>query len=273
MNRLRPGENEPELHALVTGAGDRALVLLHGYPFDHSMWQPQIRDLSEESRILAPDLRGLGKSEVKRGEAATMATHAQDVIAWMNEVEMQRAVIAGLSMGGYVAFEIWRRARERVAGLVLLDTNAAPDSEEAKSARDRAKQDIARGGMEAVCEPMLQRVLGKTTRATRAGVVEHVRRMILSTNPDGAIAALGALRDRPSSIPDLPGIDVSTIVAVGEEDELTPVAVSERLAAGILGAELRILPRSGHVSSLEAPAEVTRTLRDLLARVPASVWQ
>lgn len=273
MNRLRPGENEPELHALVTGAGDRALVLLHGYPFDHSMWQPQIRDLSEETRILAPDLRGLGKSELKRGEIATMTTYAQDVIAWMNAVEMQRAVVAGLSMGGYIAFEIWRRARERVAGLVLLDAKAEPDSAEAKAARDRAKQDIARGGMEAVCESMLQGVLGKTTRATRAGVVEHVRRMILSTNPDGAIAALGALRDRPSSISDLPGIDVSTIVAVGEEDELTPVAASQTMAAAIHGAELRIVPRSGHVSSLEAPAEVTRALRDLMARIPAAMWR
>ena len=272
MNRLRI-ENGPELQAFVSGAGDRALLLLHGYPFDHSMWRPQIRDLAEETRIIAPDLRGLGQSESKPGEVAGMTTYAEDAIAWMDAAGVKRAVVAGLSMGGYIAFEIWRRARERVAGLVLLDTKAEPDSPEAKEARDRARQDIVRGGMQGVLETTVQRVLGKTTRATNAAVVEHMRRMILSTKPEGAILALGALRDRPSSIADLPGIDVPVIVVVGEEDELTPVVHSQTMAAAIPGAELRIVPGSGHVSSLEAPAEVTRALRDLLARVPAASWR
>jgi pimeloyl-ACP methyl ester carboxylesterase len=273
VNRLRARENGPELQALVTGTGEQALVLLHGYPFDHSMWAPQIRDLGEETRILAPDLRGLGKSEYKRGEITSMTTHAEDTIAWMNAVGMQRAVVAGLSMGGYVAFEMWRKFRPRLAGLLLLDTKAEPDSTEAKAGRDRAQQDIARGGMAAICEGTVERVLGKTTRATKAGVVEHMRRMILATNPNGAIAALGTLRDRPSSVPDLPGINIPTIVAVGEEDELTPVANSETIVAGISGAELRVLPKSGHVSSLEAPDEVTRAIRDLLERIPTASWR
>jgi pimeloyl-ACP methyl ester carboxylesterase len=273
VNRLRPRENGPELQAVVTGTGAQALVLLHGYPFDHSMWAPQIGDLGEETRILAPDLRGLGKSEFKRGETTSMTSHAEDVIAWMNAAGMQRAVVAGLSMGGYIAFEIWRKFKSRVAGLVLLDTKAEPDSTEAKAGRERAQQDITRGGMAAICEGTVERVLGKTTRATKAGVVEHMRRMILATNPNGAIAALGALRDRPSSIPDLHGINVPAIVAVGEEDELTPVANSQTMAAGIPGAELRILPKSGHVSSLEAPDEVTRAIRDLLARIPDATWR
>jgi pimeloyl-ACP methyl ester carboxylesterase len=234
------------------------------------MWAPQIRDLGEEARILAPDLRGLGKSEFKRGESTSMTTHAEDVIAWMNAVGMQQVVVAGLSMGGYIAFEIWRKFKSRVAGLVLLDTKAEPDSNEAKAGRDRAQQDIARGGMGAICEGTVERVLGKTTRATKAGVVEHMRRMILATNPNGAIAALGALRDRPSSVPDLPGINVPTIVAVGEEDELTPLAASQTMAAAIPGAELRVFAKSGHVSSLEAPDEVTRAIRDLVSRIPGA---
>jgi pimeloyl-ACP methyl ester carboxylesterase len=185
----------------------------------------------------------------------------------MESQGLERAVIAGLSMGGYIAFEIWRMAPAKVAGLVLLDTQAEPDSPEAKEARNRSIQEIAGGGMDAVCEGMLQRVLGKTTRASQPAVVEHVRRMILATTPEGAIRALEALRDRPSSVPDLPGISVPTTVAVGEEDELTPLALSQRMAASIPGAELRTIPRSGHVSSLEAPADVTRTLRDALAGV------
>ncbi|HET9888559.1 MAG TPA: alpha/beta hydrolase, partial [bacterium] len=248
------------------------LLLLHGYPFDHSMWRPQIRDLGEEARIVAPDLRGLGQSEVDPDEVVSMATHAQDAIGWMDAAGVKRAIVAGLSMGGYIAFEIWRQARERVAGLVLLDTKAEPDSPESKEARDRAKQDIARGGMQAVLETTIERALGKTTRATNSAVVEHMRRMVLSTKPEGAISALGALRERPSSIADLPGISVPVIIVVGDEDELTPIVHSQTMATAIPGADLRIVAQSGHVSSLEAPAEVTHALRDMLNRVPAASW-
>ena len=273
MNRLRPSKQGPELHALISGTGDRALVLLHGYPFDHSMWRPQLRDLAEEARIIAPDLRGLGKSEWNDADSASMRTHAEDTIAWMDAQGIQRAVVAGLSMGGYIAFEVWRRAPQRVAGLVLLDTKAEPDSPEAREARDKQKEEIARGGMAAICDGTIQRVLGKTTREIGGSVVEHVRRMILTTKPEGARGALDALRDRPSSVPDLPGISVPTIVVVGEEDELTPVSVAQKMAAGIPGAELRVIPRVGHVSSLESPSEVTRALRDALAGVPAGGWR
>jgi pimeloyl-ACP methyl ester carboxylesterase len=230
------------------------------------MWQLEIRDLSDEVRVVAPDLRGMGRSGIDPGDGASMRTHAEDVIAWMDALGIERAAVAGLSMGGYIAFELWRRARERIAGLALFDTKADADSEEGKAGRIATKTAIAHGGMEAVAEGMLSRVLGPTTRATKPAVVDHVRRMILGTKPEGAIAAAEALRTRPSSARNLGEIDVPVIVVVGEDDELTPPAVSQEMAARISGAELRIVPGAGHVSSLEAPAEVTRALRDLVRR-------
>ncbi len=267
---LRPGTPPVELFAAVTGAGPRALVLLHGYPFDHSMWRPQLRDLGPRARILAPDLRGLGRSGLSVGDAdeggASMRTHAKDVLAWMDSARIERAAVAGLSMGGYLAFELWRLAPSRIAALGLIDTKAEPDSEEGRRKRDAAKATIAKGGMAAVVDGMLEGVLGKTTRATRPGVVEHVRRMILATKPEGARAALEALKTRPSSVGDCRGITVPVILVVGDEDELTPVADSEAMAAQIPRADLRIAKGSGHVSSLETPEVVTRALRDLLDR-------
>ncbi len=267
MNTLeRPGPPSVELAAEISGSGGRNLVLLHGFPFDHTMWRPQIRDLENEARIVAPDLRGMGRSAIAPGGGASMRTHAEDVIAWMDAQKIERATIAGLSMGGYLAFELWRFARGRIAGLALLDTKAEPDSDEAKAGRVATKGAIAKGGMAAVADGMLAKVLGKTTRGTRPAVVDHVRRMILGTKPEGAMAAVDALRTRASSVEDLGRIDVPVIVVVGEEDELTPPSFSQEMAARMPSAELRIVKGSGHVTSLEAPEEATRALRDLLAR-------
>lgn len=267
MNVLRrPGPPPVALEAELAGSGPRALVLLHGFPFDHTMWRPQIRDLEAEARIVAPDLRGMGRSGLAPAGSASLRTHAEDVVAWLDEQKIEKAAFAGLSMGGYLAFELWRVARHRIAGLALLDTKAEADSDEAKAGRTKTKDAIARGGMEAVADTMLEKALGKTTRATRPAVVDHVRRMILGTKPEGAMAATDALRDRPSSIDTLAEIDVPVIIAVGDEDELTPPHFSQAMAAGIAGAELRIVKGSGHVSSLESPAEITATLRDLLDR-------
>lgn len=267
MNRLfREGNPGLELAASVTGSGPGVLVLLHGYPFDRTMWRPQIRDLEARARIFAPDLRGLGKSGGE-GDAGSMRIHAEDVLAWMDGAGIEKAAVAGLSMGGYVAFELWRRAPSRITGLALIDTKAEADSPAAAQARVQSSETIRTGGMEAVVDGMLERVLGATTRATRPAVVEHVRRMILATKPEGARAALDALRTRPSSVANLGGISVPVVIVVGDEDELTPVAASQEMAAAIPRSELRVLKGAGHVTSLESPEEVTQALEDLLRRV------
>lgn len=256
----RAGAN---LEATVAGDGAVTVVLLHGYPFDRTMWDPQLRALAARTTVLAPDLRGLGSSELGDG-AGDVRTHADDVVAWLARESTSRVVLMGLSMGGYVAFEVWRRARERVAALVLIDTKPTDDSADAKKARVSQREAIREGGMSAVVAPLLDAVLGSTTKASRPDVVEHVRRMILHTKPAGAMAALDAMRTRPDSTPDLAGIDVPTLVLVGEEDGITPPNVARDMAHAIPGATLVTIPAAGHVTSLEAPELVTRALRTFL---------
>jgi pimeloyl-ACP methyl ester carboxylesterase len=219
--------------AALEGKGGQPLVLLHGFPFDHSMWDPQIQALRGDAKILAPDLPGLGRSELPPGPSPSMHDYAGEVLAWMDEAGISRATVAGLSMGGYVAFAMWRRARERIAGLALLDTKAEADSEEAKRGRLDARRAIEEHGMAGVASGMLEKVLGKTTRRIRPDVVERVRKMIVATPPAGAIAAVDAMRERPDSVRDLAAIDVPTVVIVGEEDELTPPSVVRATAEGI----------------------------------------
>lgn len=250
--------------AVLTGAGREPLVLLHGYPFDPSMWAPQLRALERDARILAPDLLGLGASRLARGAAPRMDDYADDVLAWMDDAGISRATVAGLSMGGYVSFALWRRAKERVASLVLLDTQAGADGEEARKGRVAAREALAAGGMAAVVDGMIGKVLGATTRARRPEVVDHVRRMILATDAAGAIAATEALRERPDSTPTLATLDVPVTVVVGEEDTLTPPAIARAMADGIRGARCVVVPGAGHVSPLEAPDAVTAVLRQVL---------
>jgi pimeloyl-ACP methyl ester carboxylesterase len=251
----------------TAGEGAANLLFVHGFPFDHSMWDAQIRDLAPAARILAPDLRGLGKSDLPASGRASLADHADDLAAWMDASGMDRAVLVGLSMGGYIAFEAWRRHRKRFAGLALVDTTAAEDTPAGKKARVQTRESILLGGMSAVSSGLLTACLGETTRATRPAVVQTVRHLILSTPAGGAVAAVEAMRQRPDSTGDLAGIDVPTSVIVGDEDSLTPPAVAREMARRIPKAELVTVPDAGHLTPLEAPAAVTRALRTLLRRV------
>ena len=251
------------LAATAAGEGDAAVVLVHGYPFDRRMWEPQIRALSPRARVLAVDLRGFGESE--SGDLpASMGTFADDVIAWMDGLDARRTLLAGLSMGGYVAFEIWRRAPSKIHALALLDTKPDADSPEARKGRVKQRETIGEAGMSAVVSGMLNAVLGATTRETRPEVVALVRRMILETPPRGAMDALDAMRARPDSTGDLAGIRVPVSVIVGAEDTITPPHLSEEMAARIPGARLLVLPKAGHVTALEAPELVNRTLIELV---------
>ena len=260
--RIRPDGTRASAH--LSGEGKEPLVLLHGFPFDPTMWAPQVRALSRDARILAPDLLGLGASRLAAGGAPRMDDYAADVLAWMDDTGIHRATVAGLSMGGYVAFALWQRAKERVASLVLLDTQASADGEEARKGRVTARAAIAEGGMAAVGEGMLSKVLGATTHRTRPEVVAHVRRMILESDPAGAMAAVDALRERPDRTGLLGTIDVPVTVVVGEEDGMTPPAVARDMADRIPGARCLVVPEAGHVSSLETPERITAILREVL---------
>jgi pimeloyl-ACP methyl ester carboxylesterase len=253
------------LRAVLGGDAPRDLVLLPGFPFDAAQWEPQLRGLADVARVLVPETRGLGGSDLGPSRTASMSDYAADVAAWMDQVGMKRATLGGLSMGGYIVFEMWRRHRDRVDALVLADTKAEEDPPEGKWARVAMGDAIRAEGMHGVTEGMLEKVLGATTRRLRPAVVERVRDMIQATKPAGAIAALDAMRERPDSVADLATIDVPTLVLVGAEDSLTPPIGARRLARAIEGAGFVEIEDAGHVSALEAPDAVTRALRRFLA--------
>jgi pimeloyl-ACP methyl ester carboxylesterase len=193
-----------------------------------------------------------------------MSRYADDVIAMLDALQIERAVIAGLSMGGYVAFEIWRRHRERVRALILADTRAGADSDEAKAKR-RAMIALARAkGSGAVADSQIGGMVGTTTRERHPDIADAIHRMMSVAPVEGVVGALEALIERPDSTPTLATIDVPTLIIVGEEDTLTPPQEARALHALIAGSRLEILDGAGHVSNVERPAAFNHVMSEFL---------
>lgn len=241
------------------------LVLLHGFPHDHTLWSAQLSALGRQARVVAPDLAGFGGSEPNG--PATMDAYADHVIRLLDHLAIDDAVFCGLSMGGYVAFALWRRYPQRVRALVLSDTRAGAD-DDAGRAKRRELVALARAeGSAAVTEAMLPGMLGKSTRARAPGAAGDVRRMGAATPVEGIVAGLEAMMARPDSTPTLATITVPTLVVVGDEDVLTPPAQAELLHAGIAGSRLEVIRGAGHLPCLERPAAFNLVVGEFLTRL------
>jgi len=250
---------------LEAGGGKTAMVLLHAFPLSAEQWMPQLARVPPGARVIAPDLRGFrGRGsgvDIADLDGMTMDAYAADVIALMAHLEIERAVVGGVSMGGYVAFAILRRAPERVAGLVLANTRAIADSTEARAGRDRMIAIVEREGSAGVAREMLPKLLGATTRAEQPDLVEVVGHLIEANPPSAIAAAIRALKDRPDSTPLLASIACPTTIVTGEEDAIVPLAETEAMHQAIAGARLVVLPGVGHLSNLEAPAAFAEVLK------------
>ena len=255
---------EVTLTAEVRGDGP-ALLLVHGFPLDHGLWAHQVATLKGWRRI-APDLRGTGGSDAP-ADGYSMAAYADDLARLLDRLGASRAVVAGLSMGGYVAFELLRRHRDRVAGLILVDTRAEADTPDARAGRESLMEIARRQGPAAVADRMLPRLVGPTTQRTQPQVVPQVKEMASRWSVPGMVGALAAMRDRPDSTPILPTIDVPTLVVVGEEDELTPPALSRAMTSAIPSAAMTTIAAAGHLSPLEAPSAVSRVMAEFLEAI------
>jgi YbgC/YbaW family acyl-CoA thioester hydrolase len=267
----RPGEvaryDLGDVSLAVDARGDGpALLLVHGFPLDHSMWAHQVATLARWRRI-APDLRGAGVSDAPAG-GYSMTTYADDLARLLDRLHVERAVVVGLSMGGYIAFEMLRRHRQRFMGLVLVDTRADADGPEQRRARDDLVELARSKGAAAVAERMAPRLLGRSTQQTQPNIVDQVKAMAARTPVAGMVGALGAMRDRPDSTPLLATIDIPTLVVVGAEDEVTPPAQARAMAAAIPSATLTTIPGAGHLAPLEAPTAVTRVVAEFLEALP-----
>jgi pimeloyl-ACP methyl ester carboxylesterase len=255
-------------------AGDpqaaRTLVLLHAFPFGAGMWELQFdaivptraSSVSASWRVLAPSMPGFDGSG--RSDQPSVDAFARHVLMWLDRLDVPSAVVAGLSMGGYVAFGLLRQAPERIEGLILADTRSGPDSPEAKPARQRMIDLALHGGPEAVADDFIPKVVGATTLASRPEVVATARRLIVTQSRESIADAVGVLMTRPDSGPLLSSIRVPTCIIVGEEDGLTPPIESERMHAAIAGSTLVRLPGAGHMTNLETPAAFNAALASFL---------
>jgi len=256
--------SDRKMRYLEAGAG-WPLVLIHAFPLSADMWRPQFEPLPDGWRFIAPDLRGFGGETPDPGAAPTVDDFAADIEALLDVLEIERAMIGGISMGGYVTFALYRRAPERFTRMLLADTRSQADTPDGRRAR-RAMSELVRAkGPEAVASQMIPKLLGETTRRDRPEVEAEVRRLILTNQTAGIDGGINAMMTRPDSTPDLARISVPALLIVGEEDTLTPVADSEALHDAIERSHLVVLPGAGHLPNLEVPEEFSRALGNFLA--------
>lgn len=249
-----------------TGGPGVPLVLLHGFPLDRSIWAAQVAGLADVARVIAPDLRGFGESPLAGG-AMSMDRYAGDVRGLLDALNVSKAVIGGVSMGGYIAMAFHRNSADRVRGLVLVDTRAGADSSDAKKGRDASIALARSEGAAAVGAQMLGKMLTPATAATDVPMRNALSKLMGGQSVEGVIGALGALRDRPDATPSLAQISVPTLVVCGAEDTLIPPRESEALRDAIRGARLALIPGAAHLPNYEKPDAFNRVLREFLVSV------
>ncbi|MFG1645901.1 alpha/beta fold hydrolase [Amycolatopsis sp. NPDC049252] len=253
------------------GPKDATTVLLvHGHPFDRSMWRPQVEHLTGHGyRVVVPDLRGYGtqstQSTPKTAEAKTgLDVFANDLIKLADHLAVETFVLGGLSMGGQIVMQAVADHPGRVSALLLADTFAGLDTPEVKQGRVDTAARITREGMERYADELLPKMISPQTRATRPDVEEHVRRMMRNAPAEGAAAALRGRAERPDYTPGLRNIAVPTLVVVGREDEFTPVGDAERIHREVPGSALVVIDGAGHLPNLERETEFNEALSTFL---------
>lgn len=243
------------------------VLFLHGFPFNRSMWQEQIEFLSRRGyRCIAPDLRGLGENRFA-GDVATMEGMARDVAALMDELNLESAVICGLSMGGYVALDFVKLFPERALALVLAGTRAPADTDREKAAREQQVQTILRAGMVPISIATVPKLLARRTLAEKPDVVKDVRNMIIKSDPRGAAAAQRGMAVRRDYVADLAEITVPTLIIVGREDTIRPPADAEFMHRRIAGSQLIVLDDAAHLTNIEQPERFNAVMSEFLARL------
>lgn len=236
------------------------MVLLHGFPFDSRLWDPQFDALGRRFRLIAPDLRGFGNSSGPSDRSGySIDSFADDALALLDSLEIEQAVLGGLSMGGYTAFELVRRNPERLTGLVLADTRADRDAPEVLERRTAQQKQVEESGGGALVEGMLRVVLSDETRNRRPEVVEALRAIMVQS--DAAwIGALEAMKNRADSSTLLGSIRAPTLILAGEHDVLSPPEVARDMHERISDSRLVVIDGAGHISNLESPAAFNSAL-------------
>jgi pimeloyl-ACP methyl ester carboxylesterase len=250
--------------ATVDQGRGRPLLLVHAFPLDHSMWDAQVAALSSRWRVIAPDLRGFGQSQVSEG-TVSMEQLADDLAGLLDELGIDEPVVyCGLSMGGYIGWQFYRKYASRVRAMILCDTRAIADTPEFLVGRKDMIERVLREGAEPVAQAIIPKLLAASTIASRPELVAGVHRVIVSNNPQGLAAALRGMRDRPDATALLPEIRCPCLVIVGKFDAISTLEEMRSIAAKIPGAKLVTIAGAGHLTPIEQPTHTTDAIETFL---------
>lgn len=239
------------------------LLLIHGFPLDHTLWQPNMEALEHVAQVMAPDLLAFESAEAVP-EVLTMEHLADQLKAQLDANGIQRTVLCGLSMGGYVALAFLERWPERVSGIILCNTRSITDTEEAKEGREATALDVLAKGSEVIARAMVPKLLSEKTRSTVPELAKTVEAMIARQRPEAIAAASRGMALRPDRTHVLRESDTPTLIITGENDALMPLATSEAMATAAPRSTLVVLPEAGHLSNMEAPDGFNSAVVDLL---------
>lgn len=243
------------------------VVLLHAFPLSRKMWSPQINPVTEAGfRLILPDLRGFGESN-NFADINTMEDMANDIAELLEDLQIEQAVIGGLSMGGYVTFNLFRLRPEIFRGLILCDTNCAADTVENRQNRFKLIENIEETGSEALIENMLPKLYGEFTGKNNQNLVAELKRMFAEANQQAAIAALRGMAERADLCSLLPEIKIPAVFIFGAEDKLINVEIAENMHKKVSGSQLFVIEKAGHYSNLEQPEQFNQALISFLNQI------
>ena len=242
------------------------LLLVHGFPLDRALWRTQIEGLHSVARLIAPDLRGFGQSS-DAPDTMTMNDYAADLKALLHALNIERAVVCGLSMGGYIALAFLAKYPEAVKGLILANTRAGADSEQAREGRYANARKAFEEGVPSIANAMLPKMLTDATREHRSSLAEFVGSMMARQRPGGVAAALKGMAARPDHTPMLASINVPTLIITGRADTLIPPSKSEAMARAIPGSRLVVVPDAAHLSNVENPEAFNAAVKEFIERL------
>ncbi len=257
--------NGIELNYEISGNGT-PLVLIHGHPFDHTMWRMQVPAFSEKYSVITPDLRGYGKSSVV--VETKFEDYASDVIQLLDFLKVDKFHIMGLSLGGQIIMEIFRQAPNRVLSMVLADTFASPDTPEVKQGRYDVADRLEKEGMHNYAEEVIYKMIKPAHVTSMPAVAAFVINMMKASSPVGAAAALRARAGRINYLKEVfPQIKIPTLVIVGQDDEFTPVKMAEEMKANLIDGQLSIIEDAGHMTNMEQPNQFNDIILNFLATI------
>lgn len=242
------------------------VIFIHGFPFNKSMWRNQVEVLKEQFRVIAYDVRGHGNSE-SGAQPFSIHQFAEDLFLFMDALYIKCAVICGLSMGGYIALNALKQNPDRIAALILADTQCAADSHEGRKKRMETIDSIRKNGLSEYASNSVKKLFSVTSLATKKEEVDFIEQTILTTDAESICNTLKALADRIETCLALPQVTIPTLILVGQDDQVTPPEAAQKMHALLPGSELVIIEQAGHLTNLENPERFNHHIKTFLRSI------